>query len=146
LTMQVSNKEVFHDVPPIFITACSAMSHAGYQRKSGCQNEGEAQSQNWRLPCVFEAPRKILPLFSEGKGQRRRRWPGQKMLPKLLLHLVLLCGAFHLALTHLDGKHVDFVLGGVDMGSEGDLVSFMALHCLRIAHGPILVVCVAYEA
>src|SRR5947209_12422164 len=66
-----------------------------------------------------------------------------RLIPrKSLFHLIFCLALFHFALSHLDRHDVNFVLGGILMGFEGDLMPFMALQGLWVGHGPALVVLV----
>ena len=61
-------------------------------------------------------------------------------LPRVLLHAV-----FHFIFRHLDLGDVNLILGGIDIGFNGDVMSFMTLQGIWIADHPNFVVFITHE-
>src|SRR5215471_7367255 len=83
----------------------------------------------------------LLPNSTFGRNKRASEVAGRGELlgcaDCLFLHIVL-----HIVFAHLGGDDVDFVLEGICVGLECDLMPFVAFQGVGIAHGPALAVLV----
>ena len=67
---------------------------------------------------------------------------GRRSLLESVLHLVLPLGLFHFVVSHLHGDNLDLVLASIHVSLDCNLVAFVALQGLGIAHRPTLLVLV----